>query len=109
MVLVTPIKPPDPVKYLYDGQNYDLETRVDIWTSTDVVPVEYGKFTQTFHLAVWLFRFITGVTFNWDYFLWHVIALLVWIGLWTKFRIYKFPPTRSDGLFEGFDIYGERS
>ena len=43
-VLVPPCKPPDPVKDIYDGQTYDLKTRVDIWTSMDVVPVEYGTF-----------------------------------------------------------------
>ena len=31
-VLVPPRKPPDPMKYIYDGQNYDLKTTVDIWT-----------------------------------------------------------------------------
>ena len=43
-VLVPPIKPPDHVKDLYDGQTYELKTRLDIWTRMDVVPVEYGKF-----------------------------------------------------------------
>ena len=40
-VLVPPCKPPNPVKDLYDGQIYDLKTRVDIWTMLDVVPVDY--------------------------------------------------------------------
>ena len=44
-VLVPPCKPPGTVKDLYDGQTYDLKTRVDIWTRMDVVPVEYGTFT----------------------------------------------------------------
>ena len=43
-VLVPPRKPPDPVKDLYDGQTYDLKTRVYIWTRVDVVLVEYGTF-----------------------------------------------------------------
>ena len=63
-VLVPPRKLPDPVKDLYDGQIYDLKTRVDIWTRMDVVPVEYGTFAQTFHLKMWFFQFITGVTFK---------------------------------------------
>ena len=63
-VLVPPCKPPDPVKDLYDGQTYDLKKRVDIWTSMDIVPVEYGTFAQTFHLAMWFFQFITGVNFK---------------------------------------------
>ena len=66
-VLVPRRKPPDPVKDLYDGHIYNLKTRVDIWTRMDVVPVEYGTFAQTFHLKKWLFKFITGITFKWDY------------------------------------------
>ena len=50
-VLVPPRKPPDPVNEFYDGQTYDLKTRVDIYMSIDVVPVEYGKFAQTFHMT----------------------------------------------------------
>ena len=42
-------KPPDLVKDLYGGKTNDTKTRVDIWTSMDVVPVEYGKIAQTFH------------------------------------------------------------
>ena len=68
-VLVSPRKPPDPVKDIYDSQMYDLKTRVDIWTRMDVVPVEYGTFDQTFHLTMWFFQFITGITFMWDYVL----------------------------------------
>ena len=52
-VLVPLRKPPDPMKDLYDGQIYDLKIRVDIWTRMDVVPVEYGKFPQIFHLTMW--------------------------------------------------------
>ena len=40
-VFVPPLKPPDHVKDLYDGQTYDLK-------SMDVVKVEYGTFAQTF-------------------------------------------------------------
>ena len=58
-VLVTPSKPPDPVKDLYDGMTCDLKTRVDIWTRMDVVPAEHGKFSHTFHLTMWFFKFIT--------------------------------------------------
>ena len=38
-VMVPPYKPPNPVGDIYDGHTYDLKTRVDIWTSMDVVPV----------------------------------------------------------------------
>ena len=51
-VMVPPCKPPDTMKYLYGGQTYDLKKRVDIWTSMDVVPVEYGTFTHTFHFTM---------------------------------------------------------
>ena len=63
-VLVPPCKPPDPVKDLYDGQIYDLKKRVDIWTRMDIVPVEYGTFAQIFHLKMFFFQFITGITFK---------------------------------------------
>ena len=80
-VLVPPRKPPDPVKDLYDGQTYDLKTSVDIWTRVDVVPVDYVTFAHTFHLMMWFFRFITGITFKWYYVIGRSVALLVWIGL----------------------------
>ena len=56
-VLVPPRKPPDPVKDFYDSQTYDLKIRVDICMRMDVVPVEYGTFTHTFHLKMWFFQF----------------------------------------------------
>ena len=101
-VLVPPRKPPDPVKDLYDGQIYDLKTRVDIWTSMDVVQVEYGTFAQTFHLKMWFFQFITGITFKWDYVIGRSVALLVWIGLWTKSIIYRVPPDSVRWSCRGF-------
>ena len=80
-VFVPPCKPPDLVKYLYDGQTCDMKTRVDIWTRMDIIPVEYGTFSHIFHLAIWFFQFINGVTFKGDYFLWCSISLLECIGL----------------------------
>ena len=91
-VLVPPRKPPDPVKDLYDSQIYYLKTRVDIWTRMDVVPVEYGTFSQTFHSTMWFFQFITGTNFKWDYVIRRSVTLLVWIGLWTKLRIQRVLP-----------------
>ena len=49
-VMVPPRKPPNPVKDIYDGQTYELKTRVYIWTRMDIVPVNYVTFAQTFHL-----------------------------------------------------------
>ena len=91
-VLVPPRKPPDPVKDIYDDQIYDLKTRVDIWTRMDVVPVEYGTFAKTFYLTIWLFQFITGITFKWDCVIGQSVALLIWIVLWTELRVYRVPP-----------------
>ena len=80
-VLVPHQKPSNTVKGIYDGWTFDLKKSVDIWTRMDVVPVEYGKFSQKFHLTMRFFKFITGVTFKWYYVLWCIIDLLVWIGL----------------------------
>ena len=80
--MVLPRKPPDPVKDLYEGQTYDLKTRVDIWTRMDEVPVEHGIFSQTFHLTMWFFQFITGINFKWNYVIGRSVTLLVWI--WSK-------------------------
>ena len=74
-----------------------------------MVPVEYGTLTQTFHLKMWFFHSITGISFKWNYVLWRTIALLVWIGICTKLSIYKVPQTQSDGLVEVLDLYGEHS
>ena len=101
-VLVTPYKPPDPVKYLYDGQTYELKTRVDIWAGVDVVPVEYVTFAQTFHFTMWLFTFINGITSKWYYFLCSIVYLLVWIGIWTKLMIYRVPPYPVRWYCRGF-------
>ena len=101
-VFVPPCKPPDPVKGIYDGQTYDLKTRVDIWMRMDVVPVDDGKFSQTLNLTVWLFNLITGINLKWEYVLWCIIALLVCIGIWTKFRVYKLPPDPVRWSCRGF-------
>ena len=91
-VLVPLCKPPDPVKDLYDGQTYEFKTRVDMWNRMDVIPVEYVTLAKTFHLKIWFFRFITGITFNFHYVLWQIISLLVWIVIWTKLRIRRVSP-----------------
>ena len=93
-VLVPPSKPPDPVKYLYDGQNYDLKMTVDIWRRMDVVPLYYGTLAQTFHLVMWFFHNITGIAYKWDYVMWRIISLLFLIGLLKKLISYRVPPDR---------------
>ena len=101
-VFVPPRKPPDHVKDIYDGQTYDLKTSLDIWTRMDIFPVEYGTFAQTFHLTMRFFHFITGITFKWDYLIGRIVALLVCIGLWTKFRMYRVPPDLVRWSCRGF-------
>ena len=91
-VLFCPRKTSDPVRYFYDGQTYDLKTRLGIWTRMAVVPAEYGKFSQIFHLKMCFFQFITGIIFKWDYVIERSVALMVWIGIQTKLRIYRVPP-----------------
>ena len=68
----------------------------------DVVPVEYGTFAHTFHLKMWFFKFITGITFKWDYVTGSSVALLVWIGLWIKLIIYRVPPDPFRWYCRGF-------
>ena len=67
-----------------------------------MVPVEYGTFTQKFHLTMWFFQFITGIKFRWDYVIVRSVALMVWIGLWTKLRIYRVPPDPIRWSCRGF-------
>ena len=102
-VLVPSRKPYNPMKDFYDGQTYDLKTRMGIWTRMYVVPVQYGTFTQIFHLTMSFFQFITGINFKWDYVLWNIISLLVWIGLCTKLSIYKIPPDPVRWSCRGFE------
>ena len=101
-VFVPSCKPPNHVKDLYDSQNYDLKTRVDVWTRMDVVTVEYGKFAQIFHLTMWFFQFITGITFKWYCVIGSSFITLVWIGIWTKLRIYRVPPDPVRWSCRGF-------
>ena len=90
------------MKDIYDGQTYDLKTRVDIWTRMDIVLVEYVTFDQTFYLTVWFFQFITGINFKWDYVIGRSVALLARIVIWTKSRIYRVPPDPFRWYCKGF-------
>ena len=49
-------------------------------------------FLRNFTLIMWLFWCINRIAFKWDYVLCRVIGMMVWIGLWTKLRIYRVPP-----------------
>ena len=51
---------------------------------------------------VWLFRFITYITFKWDYVLWCTISLMVWIGLCDKLRIHRVHPDPVRWSCKGF-------
>ena len=101
-VLVPPRRPPNHVKDRYGSHIYDLKTRVDVWTSMDVVLVEYGTFYQTFHLKMLFFQFITGINFKWDYVIGHSVALLLWICVWTKLRMYRVSPDPVRWSCRGF-------
>ena len=61
--MVTPRNPSYTMKDIYDSQTYDLK-KVGIWMIMDVVPVKYVTFAKTFHLTIWLFKFITGINFK---------------------------------------------
>ena len=61
-----------------------------------MVPVEYGTFTQTFHLTMWFFQFINGINFKWDYVIGQSVALPIWIGL------YRVPPNPVIWSCQGF-------
>ena len=74
-----------------------------------MVLVEYVTFAQIFELTMWFFRFISRITFKWDYVLWRNIALLVWIGLWTKLNIYSVFPDPVRWSVKVWDIYGKYS
>ena len=54
------------------------------------------------NLKMWFFQFITGITFKWYYFIGRSVALLVWIGLWTKLRIYRVPPDPVRWSYRGY-------
>ena len=101
-VLVYIHKPPDPVVDIYEGHTYDLKTVVDIQTRTDVVPVDYLNFSQTFHLMKYLFQFITGINSRWDCVMWRIVALLAWIGILTRLSIYRVPIDPVRWSCEGF-------
>ena len=74
----------------------------------DVVPVEYRIFSQKFHLTMWFFQFITGITSKWYYFIWCIIALLMCIGVREVLVSMEYLQTQSNGLVEALDIYSER-
>ena len=57
----------------------------------DVVPVEYGKLSQMYHLVMCFFQFISGVAYRWYVVLCWIVVLLMWIGFWSHFRPYKAP------------------
>ena len=67
-----------------------------------MVLVEYGTFAQTFHFKIWFFQFITGISFKWDYVIGRSVALLVWIGIWTKLIIYRVLPDPVRWSCRGF-------
>ena len=51
---------------------------------------------------MWFLQFITGITFKWDYVLWSIINLLMWIIIWIEIIIYRVPPDLVKWHFQGF-------
>ena len=72
--------------YIYYGQTFDPKTRVGIWMSMDVVPVEYISLAQMFHLLIWSFRSVTEITLRWNGLKCYIVALVLSIGLWDLLR-----------------------
>ena len=87
--LLNPWKTPDPIMDCDDGHISSLKIRVGICTRMDVVQVEYVTLAHMSHLIMWLFQFITGITFRWDSIMWLYVYLFVGISRCTLLRIYK--------------------
>ena len=106
-VLVPPRKPPDHVKDIYDGQTYDLKTRVDILTRMDVFPVEYGTFDQTFHLTMWFFSLLIWLTSS--VIMCCGVLLLCCYGLvfGPNWEFIECLHTQSDGIVKFLYFYGD--
>ena len=66
-----------------------------------MVLAEYEKKPQKFYLKMRFFCSITGTNFRWNSVLWRIFALLVWIGLWKKLKIYIVPPDPSKWYCRG--------
>ena len=68
----------------------------------DIVSVEYGTFSQKFHLVMCFFQFINGINFKRDYAIGLSVAMLIWIGILTKWRIYRVPTDLVRWYCRGF-------
>ena len=91
-VLVIPPKPPGYAMDNNDGQVYDMKIIFDIGIRMYGVLVQYGILVPKCHLSMCFFQFISGITLKWDYIIWHISDLLMWIDLWNKLRIYSLSP-----------------
>ena len=91
-VLDPPRKPPDPVKYLYDGQTYYLKSKGGYMDEDRCGSSGVWNILLDISLDYVVFQFVTGINFKWDYLIWQNFALLIWIGIWTKLRIYRVTP-----------------
>ena len=91
-VLVPPCKPTDTVKDIYDGHTYDLKQGWIYGWGWMWFQLSMKHFLRNFTLIMWLFWCINRIAFKWDCVLCRVIGMMVWIGLWTKLRIYRVPP-----------------
>ena len=102
-VLGPPHKSPNIVIYIYESKTCGLKIRVYMWTRMDVMLVANGTLTQMFHLKMWLFKFITGITFRW----WcYDILFLFWYVLvfGNKTSIYRVTSDQFKWYFQGFSF-----
>ena len=49
-------------------------------------------------------RFITWITFKWEYFICRIATLMVWIVICTKLRVYKLPLEPVKFSCQGFGV-----
>ena len=54
------------------------------------------------YLTLWLSRFINGIYSMWDYVLWCLVFLLMWIGIWKKLMMYRVTPYPIKWYCQGF-------
>ena len=56
-IFVTPHKTPNTIMDLYDGWEFDLKSRINIWTRMDVFPIKYVTLAHIFQ-SIMRFRLL---------------------------------------------------
>ena len=78
-----------------------IEQRVGMWMMLDMLPVEYGVFYQYFHFMMWLFQFLTEISFGRDYMMWQLLSLMEELRSMGHLQIHLIGPV------EAMVIYGD--